>query len=137
MTPPSTLRPGGFCWVDLAASDATAAQRFYAAAFGWTFRDQPVPGGHFTRCQFEGRDVASLYPLRAAQRAQGVPSHWTPYLAVDTLDAALQRVAAHGGRQIVAPLDVPGIARIALVEDAVGALVGLWQPIRASPAARG
>ncbi len=134
MTPPSVHRPGGFCWVDLAATDAAAAQQFYAAAFGWTFRDQPVLGGHFTRCQLEGRDIASLYPLRAAQRAQGVPSHWTPYLAVDSIDAALQRVAACGGRQIVAPLEVPGIARIALIEDAVGALVGLWQAIRASPA---
>jgi predicted enzyme related to lactoylglutathione lyase len=36
---------------------------------------------------------------------------------------------------VVAPFDVPGTARIALIQDAVGALVGLWQPIRGSPAA--
>jgi predicted enzyme related to lactoylglutathione lyase len=121
--------------VDLAAGDSALAQRFYAQAFGWSFRDQPVLGGHFTRCQVGGLDVGSMYQLTPAQRAHGVPSHWTPYIAVDRVDAALRRVSANGGRSVVAPFDVPGIARIALIEDAVGALVGLWQPIRASPAA--
>jgi predicted enzyme related to lactoylglutathione lyase len=31
----------------------------------------------------------------------------------------------------VAPFDVPGTARIALIQDAVGALVGLWEQKRA------
>jgi predicted enzyme related to lactoylglutathione lyase len=131
------MGPGAFCWVDLAATDAGLAQRFYASVFGWTFRDQHVLGGHFTRCQVDGRDVGSLYPLTPAQRAHGVPSHWTPYIAVDGVDAALRRVVACGGRQLVAPFDVPGTARISLVEDAVGAIIGLWRPIGASPAALG
>ena len=134
MSSPDPHQPGAFCWVDLAAGDSVLAQRFYARAFGWSFRDQPVLGGHFTRCQVDDRDVGSIYQLTLAQRAHGVPSHWTPYIAVDRLDAALRRVSAHGGRSVVAPFDVPGIARIALIEDAVGALVGLWQSVCASPA---
>lgn len=120
-------RPGAFCWLDLAASDAAIAQHFYAQVFGWTFCDQPALGGHFTRCAIGDHDVGSLYQLSRAQIARGAPSHWTPYIAVDDVDAALRRVASSGGRTVVAPLDVPGTARIALVEDAVGALVGLWQ----------
>jgi predicted enzyme related to lactoylglutathione lyase len=127
--------PGTFCWLDLAASDAGLAQRFYARAFGWTFHDQPALGGRYTRCHLGRRDIGSLYQLKQAQLEHGVPSHWTPYIAVDHADMALQRVAASGGRTVVAPFDVPGTARIALVQDAVGALVGLWQPIRGSPAA--
>jgi hypothetical protein len=130
-------QPGSFCWFDLAASDAELAQRFYAQAFGWTFRDQAALGGHFTRCQVGRRDVGSLYQLKQAQLERGVPSHWTPYIAVADVDMALQRVAAGGGRAVVAPFDVPGTARIALIQDAVDALVGLWQPIRGSPAADG
>ncbi len=128
--------PGVFCWLDLAASDARLAQRFYAQAFGWGFRDQPTLGGHFTRCHVGSREVGSLYQLKQAQLDHGVPSHWTPYIAVTQVDTALQRVAASGGRTVVAPFDVPGTARIALIQDAVGALVGLWQPVRRSPAAR-
>ena len=45
-------------------------------------------------------------------------------------DALTPRVASLGGRVLVAPFDVQGIARIALIEDAVGAVVGLWQPPR-------
>lgn len=128
-------QPGTFCWLDLAASDAERAQRFYAQVFGWAFREQPVLGGHFTRCRLGSLDVGSLYQLAQAQLAHGVPSHWTPYLAVDRMDEALGRVASAGGRTIVVPFDVPDHARIALIEDAVGALVGLWQPIRGPTAA--
>ncbi|MGY4828176.1 VOC family protein [Sphaerotilaceae bacterium SBD11-9] len=122
-------QPGEFCWLDLAASDSALARRFYAQAFGWTFHDRPANGGRFTLCRAGVRDVASLYPLRQAQRELGVPSHWTPYLRVDSADASARQVADAGGRVVVAPFDVQGTARIALVEDAVGALLGLWQAL--------
>ncbi len=128
-----TQTPGAFCWLDLAASDADRAKRFYAQAFGWTFREQPALGGHFTRCRVGDREVGSLYQLPHRQLARGVPSHWTPYIGVADLEAALQDVVAAGGRIVVAqlevPLDAPEGARIALIEDAVGAFVGLWQSI--------
>jgi predicted enzyme related to lactoylglutathione lyase len=122
-----------FCWLDLAATDATEARAFYAAAFGWDFVEQPANGGVFTRCRAGGRDVASLYALRRAERERGVPSHWTPYLCVADVDAAARRVADCGGRVLVRPFAVDGMARIALVADAVGALVGLWQGGAQSP----
>src|SRR5829696_802990 len=117
-------QPGSFCWFDLAASDVALAQRFYAQAFGWTFHDQPALGGHFTRCHLGSQDIGSLYQLKQAQLEHGVPSHWTPYIAVAHVDTALRRVAASGGLTVVQPFDVPGTARIALIQDAVGALVG-------------
>ena len=123
-------RPGDFCWLDLAASDAALARAFYARAFGWTFDEHQANGGHFTRCRSDGRDVGSLYQLRRAQLERGVPSHWTPYIQVESALATARSVTAWGGRLVVAPFDVPGTARIALIEDAVGALVGLWQPER-------
>lgn len=122
----------GFCWVDLAATDAAAARRFYAEVFGWSAQDQAANGGIFTRLRAGGADVGSLYQLDAAQRAAGAPSHWTPYVAVDAIDAAARRVEAAGGRVVVAPFEVDGVARIALVQDAVGALLGLWQALGAA-----
>ena len=116
-----------FCWLDLAASDAGRARRFYAQAFGWQFDTQQANGGVYTRCRVGSSAVASLYQLQRAQVEQGVPSHWTPYLRVAAIDDCVQRIARLGGRLLVAPFDVPAVARIALIEDAVGALVGLWQ----------
>jgi predicted enzyme related to lactoylglutathione lyase len=49
---------------------------------------------------------------------------------VESVRAAAGRVTACGARLVVAPFDVAGIARIALIEDAVGALLGLWEPAR-------
>ena len=121
-------RPGSFCWLDLAAADTARAQQFYAAMFGWTFVEQQANGGRFIRCRAGGRDVASLYPLKPAQLERGVPSHWTPYIRVERVDEAVRRAVTAGGRLVVGAFDVEGMARIALIEDAVGALVGLWEP---------
>ena len=122
-------RPGSFCWLDLAARDAMRARAFYGAAFGWTFTDEFANGGSFMRLHAGGRAAGSLYQLRAALVEAGVPSHWTPYIRVDDADAALRRTTRCGGRTVVAPFVVDRTARIALVEDAVGALIGLWQPL--------
>jgi len=122
--------PGAFCWLDLAAADVTAAKAFYARAFDWTFHDEQANGGHYTRLQAGGQVVGSLYQLRRAQLERGVPSHWTPYIRVDSVDSTARRIEALGGHLVVAPFDIPGTARIALIQDAVGALVGLWESKR-------
>ena len=122
-------QPGSFCWLDLAARDVVRARAFYAAAFGWTFTDESANGGRFVRLHAGGRPAGSLYQLRSALVDAGVPSHWTPYVRVDDADAALRRSTRAGGHTLVAPFVVDGTARIALIEDAVGALLGLWQPL--------
>jgi predicted enzyme related to lactoylglutathione lyase len=115
------------CWVDLAASDEAAARRFYERLFDWTTKAHDLAGGTFRRF-FAGNDaVASLYQLKGRHLIQGVPSHWTPYVAVADTDRSAARAAALGASVVVAPFDVPGIARIALVQDPIGALFGLWQ----------
>jgi predicted enzyme related to lactoylglutathione lyase len=60
------------------------------------------------------------------------PSHWTPYIRVDNVNDAVQRVTALGGNVIVRPFVVSAVARIALISDSVGAQVGLWEPLEAS-----
>lgn len=118
----------GFCWVDLAASEADTALAFYGSLFGWTALPQSANGGVFTRLRAAGRDIGSLYQLQARQLAAGVPSHWTPYVRVDDVDGALARTAALGGSTMVQPFLVPELARIAVIVDPVGAPIGLWQP---------
>ena len=122
---------GRFCWLDLAATDVDSAKSFYGGLFGWEPCEQRANNGSFIRMQLSDQDVGSIYQLRDAQIDHGMPSHWTPYIRVDDLDSAAQRVTLFGGRVIVRPFTVNGIARIALIMDSVGACVGLWEPIRA------
>lgn len=123
---------GRFCWVDLAATDAARAKAFYGDLFGWTAQDETVNGGSFTRLRLDGRDIGSLYQLSARHRDHGVPSHWTSYVQVTDLDAIMPRIPALGGEVLVPPLVVPGVAKIALIVDSVGAQIGLLQPIGTS-----
>jgi hypothetical protein len=113
--------------MDLAAADTAAAKVFYNEMFGWTAHDEPANGGFFTRLRLSGRDVGSLYQLKRAQLESGVPSHWTPYVRVDDVQEAAERAASLGGEIIVRPIAVADLARVALIVDAVGAPLGLWQ----------
>jgi predicted enzyme related to lactoylglutathione lyase len=119
---------GRFCWLDLAASDAAAAKAFYHRLFGWTAVEQHANGGIFTRLCSLDRDVGSLYQMEA-KLARKVPSHWTPYVRVEDVELAVQRARALGGQVLISPFVVSGVARIALIMDAVGAQVGMWEPI--------
>ena len=128
MMPLGETDVGRFCWLDLAATDADSAKAFYGKVFGWTSHEQMANGGSFTRLRLSDRDVGSIYQLRDAHLKNGMPSHWTPYIRVDNVKETARRVTSCGGEVIIRPFTLPGIARIALVLDSVGALVGLWEP---------
>lgn len=121
---------GRFCWVDLAACNAGRAQDFYAQMFGWTPVSRPANGGVYTRLTLDDRDVGSLYQLQRRHIEDGVPSHWTPYVRVANADAAVWRALSLGGSVVARPFAVSGVARIAMIRDAVGAPIGLWEPLR-------
>ena len=68
--PTQLVKPGKFVWQDLVTQDVAAARSFYAALFGWTYRE----GGRYTLVFLapEGGDG------RAATRARpgwGASSH--------------------------------------------------------------
>jgi hypothetical protein len=128
---------GQFCWVDLAATDADSAKAFYENLFGWTSHEQPANGGSFTRLRLFDQDVGSIYQLREALLEHGMPSHWTPYVRVDNVQDVIRRAESLGGTVVARPFVVSGIARIALIVDSVGALVGLWEPIEPNMKANG
>lgn len=116
-----------FCWVDLAAADAGAAQSFYCRLFGWSAQDHRVDAGRFSTFGHRDAPFASLYQLTRKQIEHGVPSHWTPYVSVPDVDAAASQASDLGAQVIVPPHDVEGFARISLISDPAGALIGLWQ----------
>jgi predicted enzyme related to lactoylglutathione lyase len=123
----SQLSPHRLRWFDLATVDQGAARAFYCRLFGWSAHQHSAGGGSFgTFVQGEAR-IASLYQLSRKQIQQGVPSHWTPYVSVPDADTAARRVLDLGGQVIVPPQDFTGLARVSLICDPTGALIGLWQ----------
>lgn len=120
---PSDARPttGEFCWEQLNTSDVKAAAAFYNTLFGWT--EAPFPGG-------AGMDVFSAGDVQVASRMQapaGAPPHWLTYVVVDSLGAANTRVEKQGGKVMVAKIDIPTVGSISVVQDNVGAMLGLFE----------
>ena len=128
---------GRFCWLDLAATDADSAKTFYRNLFGWTSHEQLANGGSFTRLRLSDHDIGSIYQLRETFLENGMTSHWTPYVQVNDVGHAVGRATRCGGTVVVDPFFVSGVARIALILDLVGAVVGLWEPIAAHGKANG
>jgi predicted enzyme related to lactoylglutathione lyase len=123
---------GTFGWFDLSTDDVGRAADFYAALFGWQCRTDQANGGVYHRLSSDGRDVASLYQIDGRARARGMRAHWTPYVAVASVDASVARVTSADGTVLVRPFDVTHassgrIARISLVADPGGAVLGLWE----------
>jgi predicted enzyme related to lactoylglutathione lyase len=119
-------RPGAgeFCWEQLNTTDPNGAHPFYAAVFGWT--DKPFSGGG-------DMDVWSAGEVQVASRMQappGTPPHWLTYVVVDTLEAANRRVTKHGGTVLMPKIDIPTVGSISVVQDNVGAVIGLFEAPR-------
>ncbi|MEV4947811.1 VOC family protein [Streptomyces sp. NPDC053755] len=115
--------PGAPCWLSLVARDLRAAEDFYGAVLGWTFR-QGSFGRAFSVAERDGVPVAGIGAV-AGQLA--VPVAWTAYFAVDDADAAVARVRERGGTIGVGPVSYPPRGRAALVADREGAVFGIWE----------
>lgn len=107
------------CWVDLATSDPPAALAFYCELLGW---EAAGPGYAF--CRRRGHAVAGI---NGQPPPAGIPTAWTPYIAVGDADAFARRIGAQGGRMVFGPRDVHTIGRTGWAADPQGAVIGLWQ----------
>ena len=112
---------GSFCWPERCTVDLDRTCAFFADLFGWTFEDVPSAGGAYRLAHLGGAQVAGLLRL-----PQG-PPRWNSYVRVAEADAAAALAQALGGRLTAGPFDVPGIGRMAFIEDPGGAALGLWQ----------
>jgi predicted enzyme related to lactoylglutathione lyase len=127
MSERTELRPGSFCWPELATPDSAKAKAFYSGLFGWTPVDAPSSGGTYTFLQLRGMDVAALRTLSEKEKGEGIPSYFLSYLSTASADASAARAAELGGAVLFGPFDVMGIGRMAVVRDPAGLVFALWE----------
>lgn len=113
-------------WVDLATTDTEAAKSFYVTLFGWDADDVPTgeEAGTYTMFSKDGRVVAGMGQL---PDDAGMPPVWHTYIAVDDIDAVIDKATAAGGSVIMPATDVMDTGRMAYIADPTGGAVGLWQ----------
>jgi len=112
-------------WVDLMTTDPEGARAFYGALFGWEFEVDPNPEtGNYTMCRLRGKNVAGMggQPVTG-----GMPTVWATYFAADDADKIAERITEHGGKILMAPMDVMDAGRMTMAADLEGAMFGAWQ----------
>ena len=124
-----TWSHGNFHWNELMTRDVDKAKKFYASTIGWTFDAMPMPNGTYWVAKMGDKPVAGIFPLTSPQ-FDGVPESWMAYLAVDDVDARVKQATAAGAKLMRGPFDVPGVGRIAMLQEPGGAGIGWMTPVR-------
>lgn len=118
--------PGTPCWVDVTSPDLDRTTTFYGGLFGWNAERDPRPeAGGYTMFSLSGKSVAAASPPPPGQ--EGVPPHWTTYIASDDVDATAERIREAGGAVLAEPFDVFDAGRMTVAQDPTGAVFGVWQ----------
>jgi len=119
-----TAAPAGhFCWPERLTLDPAPARAFLETLLGWTFEPVPSSGGAYLLAQREGEAVGAL--LQAPPQAG--PPRWNSYVQVVDAEASAREATALGGTLTAGPFEVPGVGRMAFLQDPCGAALALWQ----------
>jgi len=73
-----------------------------------------------------GEDIAGLYELTGPMA--DVPPHWATYVRVASVDETVSKAESLGGKVGAPAMDIPGVGRIAFLQDPTGATIALFQP---------
>ncbi|MFI0352047.1 VOC family protein [Actinomadura sp. 9N407] len=124
----TSYQPGTPCWIDLGTPDIEASQAFYGGLFGWQGHTSPDPatGGYTMMTLGAGGTgpVAALMP----HVVTGQPVAWVTYVSVEDLDEVVKAVGPAGGQVLMEPMDILDQGRMTIFADALGAVLGAWQP---------
>ena len=112
------------CWVDVTTTDIEGTNAFYSGLFGWSTEEMPNAGG-YTMYSLRGKHVAAGSPPPPG--GEGVPPHWTTYLASDDADETAEKIRDAGGAVLMDPFDVFDSGRMTIAQDPTGAAFGIWQ----------
>ena len=116
---------GAFCWNELGTTNLDAAKNFYSELLGWKLKESNSAGMVYNEIVVDGREngVGGMYQMGPEYGA--IPSHWTPYVAVDDVDAKAKQAAELGGKVCVPPTDIPNVGRFCMITDPTGATFSL------------
>ncbi|HKY16247.1 MAG TPA: VOC family protein, partial [Microthrixaceae bacterium] len=84
--------------------------------------------GGYVNFLVDGIMVAGCMSNTGQPEMEGMPDVWSIYLASDDAEKTVESAIQHGGLVFVAAMDIMDLGRMAVVGDAGGASVGVWQP---------
>lgn len=119
---------GKFVWNELNTRDVEGAKSFLSAALGWTFEATPMPGFTYWIIKRGDERIGGIFDLNSDEGCKGVPEHWLTYIAVDDVDARLKVALSVGAKEGRPPQDIPGVGRMAVLQQPGGATIAWLTP---------
>jgi uncharacterized protein len=126
--PPPPGTPGLIGWQELHAGDGAAAFAFYSNMFGWKKeRDHDMgPMGVYHVFDTSDGQQGGMF----TKTPQTPAPFWLYYFNVDAIDAAVERVKAHGGKVVNGPMETPNGRWIVQGLDPQSSMFALVAPKR-------
>jgi len=119
---------GKFYWNELMTRNVERAKKFYSDAMGWSFEAMPGAGGAtYWLAKMGAEPVGGLFDISAPEY-KDVSESWMPYIAVDDVDARVNKATKAGAKVMKPAFDVPGVGRIVMLLEPGGAGIGWMTP---------
>ena len=111
---------GAFSWFSYRSNNQEKAQNFYQSVLDWKIAPREMADGiTYGMVMIDDEPVAGI-----DANSDHLPG-WLCYITVDDVDARFRAAEAAGAEGLQVPTDVPGVGRIAILQDPFGAQVGL------------
>jgi predicted enzyme related to lactoylglutathione lyase len=108
---------GRFVWYELVTTDVAAAKTFYTRVMGWAARDASTPNLAYTFFTVGNTSASGLMGLPEDAVKTGTTPRWIGYVAVDDVDATVDRLRRLGGAVHVPPTNLLNLSRFSVVAD--------------------
>jgi predicted enzyme related to lactoylglutathione lyase len=100
------------------------AAKFYGGLFGWQLEQLGSEAGNYGLFRKDGKQVGGL--AQATDAARG--TSWSTYFGTSDVAATADKVAQHGGKVVLAPMQIMDLGTMAVFNDPSGAFFSVWQP---------
>jgi predicted enzyme related to lactoylglutathione lyase len=120
---------GQFVWYELLTPEPDASKKFYQPLTGWSTESMDREYSMWT---LGGEPLGGMFHMGPAQREQGMPPNWMPYVEANNVDEIARLAGTLGGKTVVEPTDIPEHGRFAVLQDPQGATFGVYKANGAS-----
>ena len=111
---------GAFSWCELMTSDPQAAADFYGKLLGWTFDTMEMGMGPYRVVKAADTSIGGVMGM--PPDGGPMPPMWGCYVTVQDVDATVAQCTALGGKVCMPQTDIPGVGRMAVLQDPQGAV---------------
>ncbi len=110
-------RHGLFSWFELHTGDGAAAAEYYCNLFGWTIQEKTIPFGIYRMIMVGEVAIGGI----AEFLPENTPPYWHGFITVDNVDDRTTLAATLGAVVNTPAFDLPGVGRMAHIQDPSGA----------------